>query len=127
MTDTVETIYHADTDPKVKGILETYRAARLNNDYSPRLRLHYGDPVTGQDWGDVFDVEGYIGRSTGSQPIPLLIANTRSIGGGGILDRSIVRIRFANRSCGGDLYRHPTYSQPVDHGMDSKTYERNFA
>lgn len=93
---------------------------------SQRIRVHYGDTSTGRDWGGVYDVSGYIGRSTGRTPIYLMIANSRSHGGGGILMDSIVRIRFANRANGGDLYRHPNYTPPAreDHPTD---WDKHFA
>lgn len=72
-----------------------------------RLAIEYGDAETGQSWGDA--ETGYIGRSTGTQKIPLVVHNARSMGGGGLLDHCIVRISFANKANGGDLYRHPTY------------------
>ena len=50
---------------------------------------------------------GYIGRSTGSQKIPLLIYNTRSMGGDHILDHCIVKIATAVGKH--VLYQHPKY------------------
>lgn len=97
------TAYHADTEEKIVNILERSRANRS------RLRLHWGDIKTGLDWGDTHDVTGHIGRSTGSVKIPLLIHNSRSLGGGGILDDCIVKIRYANKKEGGVLYQHPEY------------------
>lgn len=98
------TCYHAETPTKVREILETYMGK-----HDVRLALHYGDVDTGDDWLDEWDMEGYINRSMGPVKSPLLIANSRSDGGGGILDACIIRIRFANRGAGGDLYRHPSY------------------
>jgi hypothetical protein len=80
------TAYHAETPDEVVSILD--RA--LNNHRNTRLRIHYGDPKTGKAWGDV--ETGYIGRSTGSIKIPLLIKTTRSLGGGGLLDHCIIKI-----------------------------------
>jgi hypothetical protein len=77
-----------------------------------RIRVHYGDAETGQDWGDLYDVAGYIGRTTGDQS-PILLNNRRSMGGGMLLDHCIVRVRYANRRDGGDLYLHPTYTPPA--------------
>lgn len=102
------TCYHAETPVAVREILETYMGKDV------RLALHYGDVETGRDWLDEWDMEGYVGRTTGPLNSPLLVANSRSDGGGVILDASIIRIRFANRSKGGDLYRHPTYHADRD-------------
>ena len=57
-----------------------------------RVRLVYGETKTGKDWLEEYDVIGTIGRSTGVKKIPLLIHNSRSMGGGAILDGCIVKI-----------------------------------
>ncbi len=103
------TCYDAGTPVAVREVLETYMGNR-----DVRLALHYGDVETGRDWLDEWDMEGYIGRTMGPLKSPLLLANTRSHGGGAILDRCIIRIRFADRSKGGDLYRHPSYHADRD-------------
>ena len=95
--------YDATTSEAVIRVLERVRAERI------RIRLHYGDTETGRDWMDTHGVEGVVGNSMGPIKIPILVHNERSAGGLGILDRCIVRIRYANRAEGGDLYRHPTY------------------
>lgn len=57
-----------------------------------RIRVFYGDTETGCDWMEIYDTIGYVSRSCGNVKIPLLIKNSRSIGGTGILDDSIVKI-----------------------------------
>jgi hypothetical protein len=98
------TSYDARTPDEVIRVLEN---ARLN-----RTRLHVslghtdGDRI-GLDWLEEFESHGYIGRSTGSIKVPLLVVNSRSLGGGALLDHCIVRIR---QSAGGRvLWRHPSY------------------
>lgn len=73
-----------------------------------RVRFHWGNTKTGRDYGDVYDVSGTVGRSTGNKKIPLLIHNSRSLGGGAILDDCIVKI---TESSGAKkiLYQHPNY------------------
>jgi hypothetical protein len=125
------TTYHDRTDERVIAALEWARARRV------RIRVHYGTTVTsmpaslgspvGSDWGDTYHVEGYVGRSTGNEKIPLLVNNARSTGGPAILDDCIVRVRMANRSEGGDIYRHPSYCPPPRGDFDEKTYNRHFA
>ena len=63
--------------------------------------------MTGRAGGDV-DV-GRIGRSIGPVKIPIVLANSRSIGGAGLLDHCVVKIEFANKSHGDVVWQHPTY------------------
>jgi predicted outer membrane repeat protein len=74
-----------------------------------RVRFHWGNMQTGEDWGDVYDVSGRIGRSTGIYKVPLLIHNKGSTGGGAISTDSIVMIRYANKKDGGVIWKHPNY------------------
>lgn len=99
------TCYHPETPERVVFLLENNRIQGR----ARRLRLVYGDTKTGKSWEEQFDVAGYVGRSTGPRPIPILVNNSRSMGGGGILDHCIIGIRYANRKDGGWLYRHPLY------------------
>lgn len=76
-----------------------------------RVRIWYGDINTGKAWPEEHDVTGFIGRSTGEKPIPLLINNSRSFGGGGLLDHCIVRIdRIEGKRT---IYQHDNF----DHGI----------
>ena len=98
------THYHESTPQDVIDVLER---ARQNN---WRVRLHYGNSFTGQDWNEQYDICGRIGRSMGPVKVPLLVHNARSTGGPHLLDHCIVRIRFANKQHGrDDLYCHPKY------------------
>lgn len=100
------TSYDERTHDAVIRVLET---ARQN-----RTRLHislgetdYDRGKIGLDWLEEFETHGYVGRSMGPIKVPLLLSNSRSIGGGAILDHCIVRIR---RAAGGRvLYQHPAY------------------
>ena len=108
------TSYDATTPQAVINELE--RSRREREDY--RLVIFYGDPKTGQAWGDI--VEGFVGRSTGSIKIPLKIANRRCMGGESLLDSCIVKIVTA---CGKHLrYQHPQYKTgSVEfHGRNAK-------
>jgi hypothetical protein len=98
------TSYHVDTDEQVIKWLETSRERRQ------RLVLDYGNTETGQSWGD--DIEGHIGRSTGSSKIPLMIHNSRSTGGPGVLDHCIVKIQTAKGKH--TVYEHPNYKPPTE-------------
>lgn len=110
------THFSENTPNIVRLALERARTTRK------RIRLFYGDTerpdfeqvhkrpaVPGKSWYDENDVTGYVGRSTGERPIPLIIANNRSMGGTSILDGSIVRL-FVD---GVEVYRHHGYKEPV--------------
>ena len=95
------TSYDNCTPDEVVAILEKARQTRT------RLHVSLGDSESGRDWLEENDVYGVIGRSTGSVKIPLLVHNRRSLGGPGLLDHCIVRIR---KSQGGQiLWEHPSY------------------
>jgi hypothetical protein len=83
--------FNKETNEEVKKII-----TQLCSEFPRRrIRIWYGDTKTGRAWNDEHDIMGYIGRSTGnteSDKIPLLVANKRSLGGGGLLDHCIIRI-----------------------------------
>jgi hypothetical protein len=96
------TSYDGRTDFEVIKALESARINKL------RVRLFLGDVATGKAWNEENDVTGTIGRSTGLYKVPLLIASSRSMGGGAILDHCIMRIQTtaAPRRV---LYSHPAF------------------
>lgn len=96
------TFYHESTPDAVIRILEN---SRMNN---KRIRIFYGDRNTGRDWLEVYDTIGTIGRSCGSRKIPLLIKNSRSSGGGAILDHCIVKITIDKQT----VYQSENYYLP---------------
>lgn len=103
--------FHPEVNPYVRAVLST------TFDNRERVRIVYGDVATGEAWGDEedakkFDVRaygavGYIGKSTGPIKIPLEICNSRSIGGGAILDHCIVYIETTKGKR--VLYKHPEF------------------
>lgn len=99
------TFYHKDTPQKVKDILDRFMHS------SERLFLDTGDTTTGQSWGECYDIQGTLGRTMGPLKSPILLANSRSHGGGIILDHCIVRIKFTGKN-GLELYKHPNYQPP---------------
>lgn len=95
------TSFDERTPDEVIRVLESARQNRT------RLHISLGDTSNGKDWLEEFESHGYVGRSMGPVKVPLLVANTRSLGGGSILAHCIVRIR---ESAGGRvLYQHPDY------------------
>ena len=96
-----EITYNDKTDP---DMVERLERVRMNG---TRVRFHWGDVETGEDWGDTCHVEGTLGVSTGTMKIPLLIHNARSHGGMAILDHCIVKITTTRGKR--VLYEHPKY------------------
>ena len=92
------TCYYADTPEPVVELLEQLRHSRR------KIRLYYGDPATGQSWLDEHDVIGWIGRSTGTIKVPLLI-EPGDIGGPALLDHCIVRVDSPRQV----LYQHDDF------------------
>lgn len=100
------TAYHFDTPENIVNIIEEARQSNR----SIRLRFCFGDTETGRDWEEIYDTTGYVGRSTGSIKIPLLIKTVNSSDGGSILDHCIVHIeKKVNNGSYHEVYRHPKY------------------
>jgi hypothetical protein len=97
--------YHPDTPHAVKQTLEM---AQRNGE---RIRIYCGDTETGIPWNEEHDVCGYVGRSTGTKPILLLVHNRRSLGGGAILTHCIVRIATSRGKR--TLYQADNYQPPI--------------
>jgi hypothetical protein len=101
------TYYHKETDKNVIEVLD--RFMNCASFKCTRLKLYFGNVITGKDWGEENDCIGYIGRSSGDIKIPILLKNSKSTGGGSILDHCIVKIEYANKRCGGILYQNILY------------------
>lgn len=94
------------------------RAYAQRNTDAGRVRIWYGDTDTGRAWQEEYDVLGYVGRSGGTQKVPLLIFNSRSCGGA-ILTEKIVRIDWVKGAHA--LYKHPTFSSGFEHARIGAT------
>lgn len=97
--------FNDETSDKIKECIEYCYNSKL------RIRIWYGDTSTGVSWLDEYDTMGTIGRSTGQQKIPLLIKNSRSLGGGGILCHCIIRIDVISSKR--TIYEHPLFYVPT--------------
>ena len=97
--------FNEKTCDKVKECLEHCYNSKL------RIRIWYGDTKTGVSWMEEHDTTGTIGRSTGQQKIPLMIKNSRSVGGGGILCHCIIRIDVIGSRR--TIYEHPLFYVPL--------------
>lgn len=101
---TRETLYPVGTPSMVFAALEDAAHAQT------RVKIAYGDPITGRDWQEEFETMGYVGRTAGAH-VALLVHNARSMGGGPIYSDSIVRIA-SSRKGGRVFYEHPNYHLP---------------
>ena len=95
------TFYNIKTPDSLVSILEHSRIA------GKRLKVYLGDAKTGRDWGEESEKYIRIGRSTGTAKIPLSISNSRSTGGGALLDYCIVKLIDTQNNV--VLYQHPKY------------------
>lgn len=106
MVDYVEmngTRYDKDTPEELIDVLEQVRNLGF------RIRIYYGDQMTGVDWEETCDIEGYVKRSTGKIKLPILVYSTINSGGSEIPTAHIVKIEYANKKYGGVLWEHPNY------------------
>lgn len=99
-----ETCFHEETPDGLCRLLETLRQT------GERVKIYYGDPGTGKLWLEEHETRGYIGRSTGRIKIPLLIYNSRSMGGGALLSDRILRIETTKGAR--VLYQAPKMTVP---------------
>lgn len=106
--------FHSETNDRVKRAILTAKST------GARVRVWYGDTVTGEAWPEEYDVTGYVSNSMGPVKIPLLVHSKRSLGGGGMLDHCIVRIDTTD---GQTLYRHPSFNTGDWCAMSATGYE----
>ena len=94
--------YAADTRDDVIGAVDEAFRAQV------RVRIALGDRETGRDWCEEFGVTGYVSRTMGPIKAPLLVHNSRSMGGGIISTGALVRIA-STRKGGRVFWQHPAY------------------
>lgn len=87
---------------QVNQVLQRY----LHKDV--RIRLFLGNPETGEQWLEEYDIQGYVGKSCGSQPIFILLNNRRSDGGPAISVSSVIRITVDKRN----VFQVSNYRKP---------------
>jgi len=92
----------------IKNILMSAMGNRHIPASRKRVRLFYGDIVTGRDWMEENDVTGFVGCSTGTEKLCLLLPRRTSTGGSAIMLSSIVRLMVD----GIEKYGHPRYYMP---------------
>ena len=94
--------YHKDTCQAVKDTLEW--AERTHT----RIRIFKGGPETGSEWLSESGVVGYVGRTGGDNPRPIMLHNTRSRGGQIIADNCIFAIKTRDEW----MWRSPWFKIP---------------
>ena len=97
--------FHLNTnDEVIKVLLQAMRTRK-------RIKIDLGWTDTEKSWNEISNTMGYVGKTTGREPILILVHNTRSSGGGAILTDSVIKI---TTSRGGTvLYQHPLYHQSI--------------
>lgn len=109
----METTYPKDTLEEVKKVLNHAIEERL------RIRVWYGK--NGRSWNEENDIIGYIGSSTGTNKVPLLIHSARSFGGGALLVHCIIKIMDVKTKK--VLYQHPKFKQAYFEADDTLVYQ----
>jgi hypothetical protein len=99
-----ETWFHPRTSRDVRQALEEARIARH------RVRLYYGDAVTGLDAMELADTVGYVGRGGGVLQHPVLLAHPADRFGVRVHDPAVVRIALLDHCV--DVWCHPQYHLP---------------
>jgi hypothetical protein len=113
------TFFHMETPDELARIIDGLIESRRET----RVRIFQGDTATGREWGEENNVTGYIGRSTGSIKIPLLINNRRSLDGPALSDNSILKIQTTS---GRVLWQADNYVPPAWwSGLLSKPIKEN--
>ena len=96
--------YHKGTKQEIVNILER---ARENGD---RIKIFLGDTKTGRNWNEEHGTMGYIGLGRGYKArFPILVNNSRSMGGSSLMDDCIVKIKIG----GYVKYQHPNFKESV--------------
>lgn len=85
------TFYTSNTNNEIIEVLEDARKNRA------RIRVFYGDTITGEDWLEDNDTIGTISRTFGDVKSPILLKRKNSTGGGLILTENIVKITIDKR------------------------------
>lgn len=98
------TLFSPDTPQEVQSVLNQAISTRA------RIRVVFGDPETGRDSLEEYDVIGYVSRTTGALKSPILVHNRASFGG--VLMSTDRILRIVDVKTRRDLYRCPTYKVP---------------
>lgn len=75
-----------------------------------RVRLWYGSHQTGGSYNEEYDIIGYIGKSTGTEPAFLLVFDRRSMGGRAVYPEQLVGVQEVQSKR--FLYKHAKFNKP---------------
>lgn len=79
--------YHMETPEKLIAILECIRRR------DTRVKINFGDVVTGKSWNEEHDIFGRLGLCRGHKArFPILLYSRKSVGGGSLMDHCILKI-----------------------------------
>jgi hypothetical protein len=82
-----------------------------------RIRVHYGDRITGARWNIPPDV-GYVALAIGEEGNPIrfmLLHNSRSTQGPGVMMERIIKLEYTSNEVQDEpIYRHPNFHKPVE-------------
>lgn len=99
------TCYQSETPVELIDILQHLREVH------ERIKITYGDRDTGIAWPEEYDIIGFVSRSTGKLPIPILVYSDRSMGGGSILTGCILKVvTYPGRKV---YYKAKNFQEPI--------------
>lgn len=85
-----------------------YKTLRENyTNTGQRVRIFYGDFVTGKDWGDDYGTTGYLYSIRNGEAIGIFY-NRRSNYGKNVNSKNVVKLMIGGRVC----WQHPNYHLP---------------
>lgn len=97
-------------NPKTKKDVVNVLKSLVDTD--TRVKIEFGNPVTGECANQVYKNVGYIKSGKNStHTILKLVNNKRSMSGIPIDDSRIIKISYSNLSVGGSIYRHKNFNK----------------
>ena len=98
--------YKLKTSDNLVQVLERIRINKI------RVKLNLGNTETGVSWNEENDITGRIGLSRGTQArFPILVYNSRSFGGGALMDDCILKI--TNTTTGAVMYQANNFKESI--------------
>lgn len=95
--------FNSKTKQEVIDVLKTLINSNI------RVKIEFGNPITGECINQVYKNVGYI--KTSDTDTLKLVNNKRSMSGIPIDDSKIIKISYSNLNNGGSLYRHKNFNK----------------